>query len=328
MSSQPSPGWYSDPFGRFERRYWRGTWTEHVTSQGLQSKDAPLIAPPISDRPVSRFPAGWHPDPFGRFEHRYWDGAQWTQQVSVRGRQAVDPPVHTHPAAVLGDPRVQQQVRRAGVPSRAMPSESPLLTEPVLVVNQKAKLFERSAEYAVFDRGGRRLGTVREVDQRFLKKAMGGGGANGTHRFQVVDVSGQVVLSLLRPAKVLKSKMVVIGVGGAQGEIVQKNVGVFTGVRFGLRSGGDELGTITAASWREWDFGIQDAGGSEIARITKTWAGWTKERFTKADNYVVQIHRPLQEPLRSLVLASALAIDTALKQGDPTSGSGRSRRYK
>jgi hypothetical protein len=37
-------------------------------------------------------------------------------------------------------------------------------------------------------------------------------------------------------------------------------------------------------------------------------------RFTTADNYVVQIHRPLGEPMRSLVVASALSIDTALKQ--------------
>ena len=36
--------------------------------------------------------------------------------------------------------------------------------------------------------------------------------------------------------------------------------------------------------------------------------------FTTADNYVVQIHRPLDEPLRSMVVAAALSIDTALKQ--------------
>ena len=33
-----------------------------------------------------------------------------------------------------------------------------------------------------------------------------------------------------------------------------------------------------------------------------------------ADNYVVQIHRPLEDPLRSLVVAAALTVDTALKQ--------------
>ncbi|HEY5180456.1 MAG TPA: phospholipid scramblase-related protein, partial [Dermatophilaceae bacterium] len=57
--------------------------------------------------------------------------------------------------------------------------------------------------------------------------------------------------------------------------------------------------------------------GDEIARITKTWAGLAKEMFTKGDNYVVQIHRPLEEPLRSLVIASALAVDTALRQASP-----------
>ena len=36
--------------------------------------------------------------------------------------------------------------------------------------------------------------------------------------------------------------------------------------------------------------------------------------FTTADNYVVQIHRPLEEPLRSLVVPAALSVDTALKQ--------------
>ena len=36
--------------------------------------------------------------------------------------------------------------------------------------------------------------------------------------------------------------------------------------------------------------------------------------FTTADNYVVQIHRPLEDPLRSLVVASAVSVDLALKQ--------------
>ena len=36
--------------------------------------------------------------------------------------------------------------------------------------------------------------------------------------------------------------------------------------------------------------------------------------FTTADNYVLQIHRPLDEPMRSLVVASAVSVDLALKQ--------------
>jgi hypothetical protein len=39
---------------------------------------------------------------------------------------------------------------------------------------------------------------------------------------------------------------------------------------------------------------------------------------------VVQIHRPLEEPLRSRVIAAALAVDTALKQD----GNWRHRRAR
>lgn len=36
-------GWYADPAGRFELRYWDGgTWTEHVSRAGQQFTDAPV----------------------------------------------------------------------------------------------------------------------------------------------------------------------------------------------------------------------------------------------------------------------------------------------
>ena len=54
--------------------------------------------------------------------------------------------------------------------------------------------------------------------------------------------------------------------------------------------------------------------GTEVARVTKTWEGLAKTMFTTADNYVVQIHRPLQGPLQALVVAAAVSVDTALKQ--------------
>ncbi|MFE3029199.1 phospholipid scramblase-related protein, partial [Nocardia tengchongensis] len=63
-----------------------------------------------------------------------------------------------------------------------------------------------------------------------------------------------------------------------------------------------------------WNFAIHDHTGQEVARITKTWEGLLKTMFTTADNYVVQIHRQLPQPLLSMVVASGLAIDTALKQ--------------
>jgi hypothetical protein len=184
-----------------------------------------------------------------------------------------------------------------------------------------------------------------------------------TYRLQVVDTNGQVVLAMTRPEVWgLRSCMTVEGPGGSPiGEIVQETRGLLGSaaglagaglsmlsgvsrrldavaenldkldyVRFGLVANGQRLGSIHTESTWSWDFDVRDTAGTEVARITKTWAGWAKERFTKADNYVLQVHRPLEEPLRSLVVAAALALDIALKQGEPSRGSSLwgTRRYK
>jgi uncharacterized membrane protein YdbT with pleckstrin-like domain len=39
-------GWYPDPAGRHEQRYWHeGRWTEHVANGGRRSADAPTSSP-------------------------------------------------------------------------------------------------------------------------------------------------------------------------------------------------------------------------------------------------------------------------------------------
>jgi uncharacterized protein YxjI len=191
-----------------------------------------------------------------------------------------------------------------------------IFTEPILVVNQKAKLIEVSNEYAIYDQAGRQLGAVRQVGQNMLKKVvrvLGSYDQFMTHKLQVVDVQGHVLLALTRPAKVLKSRIIVQNhMGHEIGQITQQNA--IGKIRFNLESGGHVHGSINAENWRAWNFNVQDHTGQEIARITKTWEGFMKTAFTTADNYVVQIHRPLDDPLRSLVVAAALGVDTALKQ--------------
>ncbi|SDZ15902.1 phospholipid scramblase-related protein [Herbiconiux ginsengi] len=286
--------------------------------------------------------AGWFPDPFGRHEHRYWDGYQWTEHVGSAGTQAVDAPTPamplptaTHanqPTGQAGtstpvDKGVQRQVRKLGVADAARAGGGTLFTEPLLVVNQKAKLFERKAEYSVFNQHGRKVGGVRQFGSSMSRMAVGRD--NATKRFQIVDEAGRPILTLTRPATVLKSTVSVMREDGTHvGQIVQENFGVLASVlggrfnvRFRMEADGETLGTINAESWQAWDFSIQDPHGSEIARITKTWAGFSKEMFTKADNYVLQMHRSLEDPLLTLVVSAALAVDTVLKQdGDNRRG--------
>lgn len=65
----PPAGWYPDPSGEYETRYWDGSsWTAHVTGT----------------------PAAWYPDPSGDYDKRYWDGTSWTEHVVPRAAPTSD----------------------------------------------------------------------------------------------------------------------------------------------------------------------------------------------------------------------------------------------
>ncbi|MDN3495278.1 phospholipid scramblase-related protein [Planococcus sp. APC 4015] len=282
---------------------------------------------------------GWFPDPFRRHDHRYWDGAQWTEHVGSAGEQTIDAPVVSPPpppatevsgslvsksivSAPPVDKKVQRQIRKLGVADHTRTGGGTLFTEQILVVNQKAKLFEKKAEYAVFNQQGEKVAGVREFGKSMTSIAVGR--ENATKRLQIVDAAGLPLLTVTRPATVWKSKVIVARADGDPvGQIVQESLGLMASVlggrfnvRFAMESDGHTLGSIDAESWRAWDFSVQDPHGTEIARITKTWAGLGKQSFTKADNYVLEMHRPLVDPLLTLVITAALVIDTTLHQGD------------
>jgi uncharacterized protein YxjI len=276
----------------------------------------------------SNTPAGWYPDPHGAPQTlRYWDGSQWTEhtnadqqaqgapQVPQQAQQPQQAYAQQQPAAGP-DPRVQRQVQQqAGVaPSGA--GGGSLFTEPVLVVNQKAKLIEVTNEYRVMDQNGNQIGSVTEVGQGAIKKVLRFVSSLDqymTHKLEIRDAYGQPQLLLTRPAKFLKSKVIVSRPDGSPvGEIVQQNM--IGKINFAINAGGQQVGAIKAENWRAWNFAIVDHAENEVARITKTWEGLAKTMFTTADNYVLQIHYQLPEPLLSLVVATALTVDTALKQ--------------
>ncbi|MFI1004672.1 phospholipid scramblase-related protein [Streptomyces galbus] len=270
----------------------------------------------------SNTPAGWYPDPHGAARTlRYWDGARWTdhthadqQAQAAPAQPPAAPHVPAQPAAP--DPRVQRQVQQQAGVAAGGPGGGTLFTEPVLVVNQKAKLIELTNEYKVMDQQGNQLGSVVQVGQSALRKVvrfLASIDQYLTHKLEIRDAQGRPVLRLTRPAKFLKSRVIVERPDGQPvGEIVQQNV--IGKINFAITANGQQIGAIKAENWRAWNFAIVDHADNEVARITKTWEGLAKTLFTTADNYVLQIHYQLPEPLLSLVVATALTVDTALKQ--------------
>ncbi len=329
QSNTPA-GWYADPHGTPNLlRWWDGSrWTEHTHAGTQPAQQQPAQAAPRQpapgvpqqggpqygypqQAPQQGFPQQGGPPPYGYPQH---GGPQGMPPQGV-------PPQQQENFWELGvdgrpDPsRVRSQVQGAGA-GTAGGGGGGLFGEPVLVVNQKAKLIEVVNEYSVYDQHGNQIGSVAEIGQSAIKKAvrfLSSYDQFMTHKLEVRDAYGQPVLHLTRPAKFIKSKMTVARPDGSHlGEIVQQNA--FGKIRFGFMVGGQQIGAVKAENWRAWNFAIVDHAENEIARITKTWEGLLKAAFTTADNYVLQIHQPLPDPLLSMVVASALTVDTALKQ--------------
>ncbi len=199
-----------------------------------------------TDDPTSTYQPGgpgWYPDPFGRAEARYHDGQAWTDQVASHGRPATDRPGGRSkvPTVHRATEKVQREVSRASMTAGAVTGGGTLFSEPILVVNQKAKLIELHNEYAVYDQHGTQIGAVRQVAQskgKKLVRLLSGADQFLTHKLQIVDASGVPVLVLTRPAKLLKSRFTVADRHGQPlGEIVQENV--IGKIHFGLPPAAD-----------------------------------------------------------------------------------------
>lgn len=298
--SNVSAGWYPDPHGAPQLlRYWDGSqWTEHTSpAGGQQQAQAPAQAP--AQVPQQQAQPQQHQPQQAPHQHQPQAAQQQYQQQAA---------AHQQPAAVPQQGMPQQQ--------GGAPGAGTLFNQQVLVVNQKAKLIEVTNEYSVFDQHGNTIGSVIQVGQSAMRKVLRFVSSIDqylTHRLEIRDAYGQPQLLLTRPAKFIKSKVIVQRPDGQPvGEIVQQNA--IGKINFAIMVDGQQVGAIKAENWRAWNFAIVDHNDAEIARITKTWEGLAKTMFTTADNYVLQIHYQLPEPLLSLVVATALTVDTALKQ--------------
>ncbi|MET0820689.1 MAG: phospholipid scramblase-related protein [Aeromicrobium sp.] len=199
--------------------------------------------------------------------------------------------------------KIQKQVQRAGIANMAGAPDLAIHSEPILVVNQKGKLLELRAEYAIFDRNGLQLAAVQ--------------GKRMSSRIQVVDMAGRSLLDLRREATLISSKTIVTGEDGAKiGRIVPSRNLNQVDRHFKLEDDDNKMiGSVYAEDRRRHrDFNVQDRSGSVVARITKTRAGLATELLTKGDNYVMEFPGHLTGPLRMLSIATALVVDRSFHQ--------------
>jgi uncharacterized protein YxjI len=201
-----------------------------------------------------------------------------------------------------------------------------MFTEPVLVVSQRARDSYTNPEYSIFTREGEQIGSVRQAQglaKRLLRRVVLLDSMIG-RRLHILDMDGNRVLELTSPAQQplkLRSRFLVRDRHGHDVvEIVEQALSNDT--RFSLESGGSPCGVIVSATESEADYAIRDVAGTEVASITETAdasliRGLSKAIFTAADNYLVEVHRPVDDPLRSLVVVAPVVIDLVDNQVDP-----------
>ncbi len=133
-----------------------------------------------------------------------------------------------------------------------------------------------------------------------------------SRRFEIRDAAGVPFLVLSRGVKVVKSRVTVERPDGTPvGEINQDSVVGY--VSFDLVANGYTVGQIKAEGWYAFTFTITDHTGAEVARIGRTLVDVVLDIVGGSDYYYLQVFRPMAEPLRTLVMAAALTVNTMLR---------------
>lgn len=195
--------------------------------------------------------------------------------------------------------------------------ESPLLRHSTYVVEQHRKLFEMRNQYRIFDETGEPIGQVEQVNQSpfavFARFSTDLDVALPTS-LEISDAEGATVLRMDKPW--FQRTFAVARADGTRLGSISKKLRMGK-ARFTISDPiGTEIGEVRAENWRAKDFVVIDSTGGEIMRTAKKWRGIATEMFTDADTYVVSMQSVPAEPLRSLALASTLAIDVIMKQKD------------
>jgi uncharacterized protein YxjI len=191
-----------------------------------------------------------------------------------------------------------------------------LLDRTSYLVKERVGLLKLADTYDILDpHSGQTIGIACEkkpvwvhllrlvLDKRMLPTAV-----------HLSEAEGQPpLLSIQRGFVFLRSKVRVVVRGEEIGYFKSKLLSLGGG--FYVYDMRDQQVAEIKGDWKGWNFRFLDKGGREVGQVTKKWAGFGKELFTSADNYIIHITDPTAAT-PALLLAAGLAIDVVLKEGE------------
>jgi uncharacterized protein YxjI len=192
-----------------------------------------------------------------------------------------------------------------------------ILTRNVYLVKEHIGIFKAANNYDIYDPvTGTVIMECREERLGFLTKILRFTDYKRMTPFdiQIRTPEGQQVVCVKRGISLFLSKV----------QVLDENDHVIGGFKQKFFSIGGAFNVLDAnetpvcqlkGKWTGWDFRFLD-GETELAHVSKKWAGIGKELFTSADNYVLEISDtvPVESIARQLILAAVMCIDMVLKE--------------
>ncbi|WP_017582765.1 LURP-one-related/scramblase family protein [Nocardiopsis valliformis] len=186
-----------------------------------------------------------------------------------------------------------------------------------LLIRQPKRFMRDVSDYEVFDPHGRQIAWAREQGAdggmqvlRHLAKSTGG----FERRVHVTDLYGHQRLAVQKHWSWMTATTSVNLPDGQPVGTIEQDLKFF-GSKFTLLDAWKrQVGTIEG-DFIGLDFRICDHNAHEVARVDRQLPD-LGELFTSADSYALHHRYPtLPEPLRTLVVASAITIDLVLREG-------------
>jgi uncharacterized protein YxjI len=192
-----------------------------------------------------------------------------------------------------------------------------VLSKNVFLVKEHVGLFKAANNYDIYDpQTGQIIMECREDRLGFITKLLRFSDWKRMTPFNICirTPDGQQIVRVSRGVSIFLSKVAVHNesdqvIGGFKQKLFS------IGGSFDVLDSSDQPVCTLKGKWTGWDFRFL-AGDSELAHVTKKWAGLGKEMFTSADNYVLEIsdHVPPDSAVRQLILAAVMCIDMVLKE--------------
>ncbi|ELR68997.1 hypothetical protein C900_05555 [Fulvivirga imtechensis AK7] len=194
---------------------------------------------------------------------------------------------------------------------------NPVLNKNLFLVKEHVGMFKAANNYDIYDPETQDvIMHCREERLGFFTKMLRFTDYKRMTPFhvEIKTPSGEKVLSVKRGVSFFLSSVEVFdGNEKLIGKFKQKFFSI--GGKFNVLDANETHLCTLKGKWTSWDFKfVKD--DIEMAHVSKKWAGFGKELFTTADNYMLKIDDqiPADNGIRILIMAAVMCIDMVLKE--------------